>query len=106
MGDRGFGFNVLRRLLSPVITGSKMILSIPGAWGFASRFARLLRPHRALADASLPPATIFRPQGGSKFARLRLAKVRFRGLFLIMPTRNITTPRRQLFLVVMHKKEQ
>ena len=74
MGDRGFGFNMLRCLLSPVITGSKMILSIPGA---------------ALADASLPPATIFRPSRGSKFARLRLAKVWFINLLQNMLSRTI-----------------
>ena len=75
MGDREFGFNMLRRLLSPVITGSWMILSIPGA---------------ALADASLPPAAIFRPQlRGSKFARLRLAKVRFINLLQNMLSRTI-----------------
>ena len=52
MGDRMHGFNVLRRPLSPVITGSNNFLSIPGA---------------ALAGASLPPAIIFRPERGYEF---------------------------------------
>ena len=63
MGDRMHGFNVLRRPLSPVITGSNNFLSIPGA---------------ALAYASLPPGYLLSPMNGAiNSARLRLARLRF-----------------------------
>ena len=37
--------------------GSSLIFGVAGAWGFASRFSRMLRPHRALASRAAPCLT-------------------------------------------------
>ena len=43
--------------------GSHVFCLLAGAWGFASRYARLLRPHRSPADAGLPLPHLCRPCG-------------------------------------------